>query len=174
MPEARRDRDRALLEEALAGLEEPLVPFLSDALGVETHIDLVARDGAGGAVVVLLARGGRELERLGEALAQTAWLEARLGDWSRLAPELGLRPERGVRALLVARDFDERTRLAAAALGPGRVRLGRLEGPDHAPGLRLLGPAGAPAPRQAAPAQPALRSTFRTGLRDEDLASSTG
>lgn len=174
MAELERDRHLVLLQDALAALDEPLIPFIADALGVETRIDLVARDPHGGAVVILVAHAGGELERLGEALAQATWLEARLGDWSQLAPELGLRPERGVRALLVARDFDERSRLAAAALGPERLRLARLEGRDEAPGLRILGPPGASAPSAHRPRGRPLRSRFRTGLRDEDLGFSAG
>jgi hypothetical protein len=173
MPEPGRGRHPALLERALSRWEESLEPFLSDALGAETRIDLVARDGQGGAVVVLMAEAGRDLERLAEALAQAAWLAPRLGDWARLAPELRLRPERGATALLVARDFDERTRLAARALGPARIRLARLEGSDETPTLRLVdaAPSGSLAPR--GPAKTPLRSVFRTGLRDEDLSSSS-
>lgn len=164
-----RQRDLALVKGALAGLAEPLEPFLSDALGVETHMDLVARCPAGGAVVVLLADPGTELERLGEAVAQAAWLGARIADWSRLAPSLRLDPQRGVRALLIAREFDDRTRLAASALGVERVQLARLEASREPARLRLL---GGPSRRRALPSDrgPVLRSVFRTGLREEDLA----
>lgn len=164
-----RRQELALVDSALARLEEPLVPFLRDALGVETRIDLVARCPLGGAVVVLLASPGSELEGLGDALAQAAWLGPRIADWARLAPELRLAPERGVRALLIGREIDERTRLAAGAVGPERVQLARLEGDREPALLRVLGtPSRRPTARPVE--RPALRSVFRTGLREEDLA----
>lgn len=149
---------------ALRRLAPPLETFAEDVLGLVTRIDLVARDAEGAVTIVLDAESGSDLTRLAEGMAQRAWLADRLGDWSRLAPHLGLAAERGVRLLLLAPRFDDRTRAAAATLGAGEVTLAeRWSRGELDVALRPLGE-GAPAPAPAPPARAA--SGFRTRLRD--------
>ena len=166
-------RDRAApgaraadLRAILGRLEDPLELLAEDVLGLESRIDAVARDRRGGAVVVLRPAVGAGLEAVADALAQARWLEPRLPDWLKLAPDLGLRPERGARGLVLSNEISPRMRAAAAAT-QGRVELQRMEAPTAAwaaPAAslppRALGPAGEPV---------RLRSVFRTALQDGDL-----
>lgn len=159
----------------LAQLPEPLEVLVEELLGLESRIDLLARDPRGQVVLVLLAEPGGDLARLTDALAQRAWSEARIGDWARLAPERGLRPDLGVRVLLLAPRFDPRTLAAAESLPAGRVELATYRvlrdeaglADDEAPGVLLdgvdAGRAGAAVPAD----ERRPRSRFRTGLRDE-------
>jgi hypothetical protein len=189
IPQAAPERARiaAALGELVAALPVPLQPLVHGVAGLEEEIDLLARDVEGGAVVVRVAGDGKDLAALADLAAQCAWLAPRIADWCRLAPGLGLVPERGARGLLVAPRFDPRTRLAAAAL-PG-IALARvialewqgttalalevvpLERPlGGPPAVRPRPAPEEPAPEPARVADPALPA-FRTGLRDEDLAS---
>lgn len=166
---------RERIARRLARLPEPLEVLAEDFLGLESRIDLLARDPRGQVVLVLLAEAGADLARLTDALAQRAWSEARVADWARLAPERGLRPDLGVRVLLLAPRFDPRTLAAAESLAPGRVELATYrwvqegEGPARGAGESVLldgadaGRAGA----AVAADEPVPRSRFRTGLRDE-------
>jgi hypothetical protein len=165
-PERRAQRDRLALRGALLRLTPPLEAIAEEVLGLVSRIDLVARDPDGVVTLVLVANAGADLARLGEGIAQRVWLAPRLADWNQLAPHLGLAAERGARLLLVAPRFDERTRVAADALGADLVRLAqRLPRGDLDVELHLLEAAGSePSP---ALASPALRETgFRSGLRD--------
>lgn len=165
-PERRAQRERLALRGALLRLTPPLEAIAEDVLGLVSRIDLVARDPDGAVTLVLVAGAGGDLARLGEGIAQRVWLAPRLPDWNQLAPHLGLAAEHGVRVLLVAARFDERTRAAADALGPGLVRLaqqlprGELDVELHP----LEADAAAPlrAPELAARAA----TGFRTGLHD--------
>jgi len=108
------------------------------------------------------------------------WLAPRLRDWRRLAPALGLAPERGARGLLVAPGFDPRTRAAAGALpGIALARVLALEWDGETAlvlePLAAAKPGAAPAPAGPPPGaapettpEPGLPG-FRSGLRDEDL-----
>lgn len=174
-----RARVTAALAELVAALPTPLHALAEGVLGLDATLDLVARDGAGGAVVVRVAGAGEDLEALADLAAQCAWLAPHLGDWHRLAPALGLAPERGARGLLVAPAFDPRTRAAAVVLpGISLARVLALEWDgrtalllDPLPAGRrgpLRGPSGAPPEAGPAPPDPPLPD-FRSGLRDEDL-----
>lgn len=165
MPEpARRSRVSERLERALEELPEPLEVLAWGILGESTRIDAVARDGRGGGVVLLWTEPETAPARLTEALAQRAWVAARLADWDQLAPHRGLRPELGVRIVLVGRRFDAHTRTASASLGEGVVSLHRL-------GVGAAGPGDDPEtiPQGEGASTPRLRSVFRTGLRPSDL-----
>jgi hypothetical protein len=163
-------RQRLAIRGALLRLTPPLETVAEDVLGSVSRMDLVARDPGGGVTVVLLASEGADLARLAEGIAQCAWLTPRLPDWEQLAPHLGLAVNGGVRLLLACPRFDERTRLAAEALGAGRVLLTEaLPRGDLDLDLRPLGPASPiPAPAEAAAprAGPPATPQFRSALRD--------
>lgn len=172
-----REPDRAellrRLGECLATGEDRLEVIADQMLGLDSRIDLVARDGAGRVVLVLLAGAGDDLLRLGDALAQRSWATPRVRDWARLAPGLGLRAELGVRTLLCAPAFDPRTLAAALSLGPELIELSLYRSVATPAGTSvILEPAtgDAAGSRARGPARPL--STFRTGLRPEDLAGS--
>lgn len=163
---------RGRLREALARLDERLEIVAEDVLGLESRIDVVARDARGGLVVALVAERGRDLERLADVLAQSAWLAPRVQDWLKIAPGLKIRPERGVRTLLAATEFDPRTLAAASRMGDAAPALLRIaEAPPAA--FRPAGAAAStPAPTAArgeAPAPASTLSVFRTGLDPDDL-----
>jgi len=139
-------------------------------LGADARIDFVGVETSGRVVLVIVGTDEEDLALVGRALAQRAWVEARLRDWLQLAPNLGVRPESGVRVWLLAPRFGAESLAAAraaggVALGSYRcVRNGGLE-PDAlvealAEGSELEMPAFAP-PRAPAP--------FRTGLSDAEL-----
>jgi hypothetical protein len=170
-----------LLRELRARVGE-LVPggrvLAEELLGLDSRIDLVLAEPSGRAAIVLVGGDSEGLTLVGRAVAQRAWVEARLPDWLQLAPGLGLRPEAGVRALLLCPGFCAETRAAARALGADALaliswryirdgaRTALLLQPEE--GLeRAAGPPRAPAasPRRAASNAP----VFRTGLSDADL-----
>jgi hypothetical protein len=149
------------------------------------RIDLVALGPDGRASAVLVGESERDLELVALGLAQRAWLAARLPDWLQLAPDLDLRPERGVGLLLVAPGFGPAARRAAGSLGPGAVELAvyrclRSGGPSGLLVERL--PAESESgPHAARPSGPREIDTsegrpcaglppFRSGLSDEELA----
>jgi hypothetical protein len=111
------------LHAALSQLEQPLEPVVEGILGLDTRIDAIARDAGGRAWAILRCEPDRAAARLTEGLAQCSWLEPRLDDWLKLAPELGIRPEAGVGLVLLCTAFDAHTRAAARTLGRNRVRL---------------------------------------------------
>ena len=168
MPTERRpQRERLALRGALLRLTPPLETIAEDVLGVVSRIDLVTRDPDGAVTVVLVARAGEDLARLGEGVAQRAWLGPRLADWNQLAPHLALAAERGTRRLLVAPRFDDRTRAAVEALGPDGVRLAELiPRGDLDVELRVI-EFDRPVETTQPPAPSQHReSGFRSGLRD--------
>jgi len=167
MPAERRaERERLALRGALLRLTPPLEAIAEDVLGLVSRIDLVARDPDGAVTLILVAGAGADLARLGEGIAQGVWLAPRLADWDQLAPHLGLAAERGVRVLLVAPHFDERTRAAADALGPDLVRLAEgVPRGDLDLDLQLLDAQDSELSQPLA--APARHGTgFRSGLRD--------
>jgi hypothetical protein len=159
--------------ECLAAGEDRLEIVADQILGLESRIDLLARDGAGQVVLVLLAGAGEDLLRLGDALAQRSWATPRVRDWAKLAPGLGLRADLGVRTLLLAPTFDARTLAAALSLGPELIELCSYRCDAGALGVSvsLARPLGHEAEGRERPSTRPT-STFRTGLRPEDLAAS--
>ena len=171
---------RQRLPEALPGLRW----VATDVLGEGARIDFVGVGDDGHVALVLVGDAGEDLALVARALAQRAWLEPRLRDWIQLAPDLGLRPEAGVRVLLLCPAFGSESRSAARALGESApmlvsyrcVRNGAgveplLDAPDPAPAL----PGRAGASEMARPSRPetspagAAPSGFRTGLTEADL-----
>lgn len=148
--------------------------------GAESPIDFVVLEPGGSLVLVLVADPGHDLEQVGLALAQRAWVEARLHDWLQLAPDLGVRPEAGVRVCLLCASLRPETLAAARPLGTGVLELAiyRCIRTREGAGLlveRLERPAAAmpQAPAVEPTAEPAETPvplpSFRTGLRDIDL-----
>jgi hypothetical protein len=170
-----RPEVRLALRDALPQAGRPLRILAEDVTGLERRLDLVAADGAGRAVLVLVAGSASEsLELVAAGLAERAWLEPRLGDWRQLAPELDLRPGLGIELLLVAPEFPPAARAAAQAADPHGIALASARfaarGPSGRPEILLesLGDAEPP----VAETHGRLRSVFRTGLRENDLAGS--
>jgi hypothetical protein len=165
--ERRALRERLALRGALLRLTPPLETIAEDVLGLVSRIDLVARDPDGAVTVVLEAKAGGDLARLAEGIAQRAWLAPRLADWNQLAPHLALATDRGVRLLLVAPRFDDRTRAAVDALGRERAQLAELiPRGDLDVELRPLDPEPAAEPPPAPTPIPRRDTGFRSGLRD--------
>jgi hypothetical protein len=171
--EARPPRTALLraVSEALVELDPPLTALAERVLGLDSRIDLVARDDRGGVVVVTLAAPGEDLSRLTDVLAQRSWLEPRLPDWLQIAPTLPIDPGRRVRALLLAPRFESRTLAAARALGDSSIELSTYRARREVAGWRVeietVGVPGA-GPGEAVLVSPP-ESLFRTGLDDADL-----
>jgi hypothetical protein len=100
-------------------------------------------------------------------LAQKAWVEPRLRDWLQLAPHLGVRPEMGVRLLLLCPGFRAESRAAASALAPDAPELILYRCLRNGASVDAL-----LEPLDNAPAAPAPAAPFRTGLTDADLGIS--
>ncbi|RIL06754.1 MAG: hypothetical protein DCC71_05640 [Proteobacteria bacterium] len=171
--EAGRAALRRALAPRLGRLGTPLELIAEDVVGEEdATIDWIAASSDGAAWVVLVEPLAAEHELLVRALAQRAWVAARVADWCKLAPSLSLRSEIEPRLLLVAREFDRMLRIAAREASADPIRLARWSGDAEQPDLELLEPL--PRVRRPAPALPpaaprALASVFRTGLTEADL-----
>jgi hypothetical protein len=147
-----------------------------DVLGADATIDWVALEPGGRVVAVLVGESGQDLELVARALAQRAWLEPRIRDWLQLAPRVGLRPEAGVRALLVCPGFRSEAIAAARALGPDVLTLASYRCVRDRSGVSVLLEPIERAPEETAaggaeplpPPGPAPEP-FRTGLSDLDL-----
>lgn len=146
-----------------------------DLLAERSRIDLFGVDAGGRGVLALV--GDREedaLLLLGRVLAQQAWVQARLPDWRKLAPELPVRPESPVQGLLLCPAFGSEARAAAAALPAGGVRLVEWRYVRNGSAAEvLLEPLerSDPPPERPAPNESA-GGGFRTGLTDQDLGLS--
>jgi len=142
-----------------------------DVLGADASIDWVALEPGGRAVVALVGEAGQDLELVARALAQRAWLEPRLRDWLQLAPRIGIRPEAGVRALLICPSFRGEALAAARSLGADVLSLAIYRCVRDGAGVSvLLEPvAVAPGTPESAEAPPPAPEPFRTGLTDLDL-----
>jgi hypothetical protein len=163
---------RRALRHALGSEWQRVRVIAEDVLGAESRIYWVAVGPDGETLLALLGEPGRDLELVARGLAQRAWVEARLPDWLKLAPDLGVRPELGVAVLLLSPAFGPEALAAARALGPGRVALASCHFAPDGPGLRaFLEPIELRAP-PAAQRQAPARAEFRTGLTDEDLGLS--
>ena len=92
-------------------------------LGADSRIDFVGVEPTGRVVLILVGEEGDDLELIGRAVAQRAWVEPRIRDWIQLAPNLGMRPGAGVRTVLLCPSFRHETEAAAAALGDQAVSL---------------------------------------------------
>lgn len=174
---------RAYLIEGLRPRLGELVPNLrliaENLLGADSAIDFVGIEPSGRIVLVLIAEHGEDLEMVGRALAQRAWVEPRVRDWIQLAPNIGARPAAGVRVLLLCSSVGTQTEAAIASLGPEVVSLARYRCLRNGSSLEILlepGDASAPLEATAAASQPEDSATrlaelppFRTGLSDEDL-----
>jgi len=162
------------------GHAAPGARLLAEGLhGADSTIDFVAIEPTGAVVVVLVGDHDEDLELVGRALAQRAWVEKRLGDWAQLAPGLGLRADAPVRALLLCPAYRAESRLAIDAVGRNVMTAGLYRCLQDGAGLAVvieqLGFADAevqPAPSSQEPVGPAAAPTsapFRTGLTDADL-----
>lgn len=164
---------RAALRRALRGaisrLGRPLRALAEDVCGLDGAIDLVAAEPSGRVVLVLVGEAGEDLELVGHALAQRAWLAPRLGDWLQLAPDLGIRAHETPSLLLVAPDFGDRARAAAAAVDAEGIGLARYRcvADDSGGPARVLLETVAPGAGGAGAR--ARRAVFRTGLTDDLL-----
>lgn len=149
-----------------------LRPIAEDLLGADARIDFVAVEPSGRVVLILLGQDGEDLELIGRALAQRAWVEPRMRDWCQLGPNLGLLPDAGARAILVCPSFKTETLAAAAALPSEALTLVRLRCLSNPSGLDLLlepiSPTRSP---ETTPirSRPKAIPDFRTGLTDDDL-----
>jgi hypothetical protein len=182
---------RRAIRQSLLTLAPSLRFLAEDVLAESSAIDLLAIGEEHELVAIRIAEAGGDLALLTRGLADRAWLRPRLADWLKLAPELGLAPDAAVRALLLCPDFAPETRAAARGLPEGSVELMRYRCLRHQGQLAvLLDPLGLSATRRASGTrpprpdpsaeflspmrhagreEPALRSTFRTGLTDADL-----
>ncbi len=165
-----RSRLRSRLDELRPGLHL----IAEDVLGAESRIDLVTLDPAGRTTLVLIAEPDRELERVADALADRDWLAPRLADWRQLAPQLALRPEAGVSALVVGTRFGARERALARVAGKGVCELvvARAVRNGSAAGV-MLESLGDEVRDPAVPNITRVRSRFRSGLDDSEIRLST-
>jgi len=157
------------LRSRLPKLPDPLEIVAEQILGLESRIDFVAKDQRGQVVLVFLADRESDLGLLADSLAQRSWMEPRVADWMKLAPHLGLRPQLGVRVLLLASHLDPRTIAAAKSLEGRVIDLGICRPVANGAGFEILiDLLEAPPPTLVPVAEP-ITSRFRTGLRAEDL-----
>jgi hypothetical protein len=157
------------LRSRLPNLADPLEIVAEQVLGLDSRIDFVAKDRRGQVVLVFVADRGSDLGLLADSLAQRSWMEPRVADWLKLAPQLGLRPELGVRVLLLAPQLDPRTIAAAKSLEGLSIDLGICRPVSNGAGIEILIEVlETPSPVWTAVAEPIV-SRFRTGLRAEDL-----
>jgi hypothetical protein len=153
-------------------------PIAEGLLAQESRIDLFGVDALGAAVLVSVGDEAEALARIGRLLAQRRWLEPRLADWLKLAPQLELKPDLPSRAVLVCASFGPEARLAAEALDGAWLQLVRYRSVHNGAGDRLLlEPLDAAAPVPARPtsvpdAAASPPASFRTGLSDDDLGLS--
>lgn len=166
---------RADLLRQLRGRLHELVPgvrvVVEGLLGAESRIDFVGVEASGRVVLVIVGTDEDDLALVGRALAQRAWVEARLPDWLQLSPGLGMRPEAGVRVWLLAPRFRPESLAAARAAGAialASYRCVRNGGQQPDVLLEAIteggeGKAPASSSSHRAPAQ------FRSGLDDADL-----
>lgn len=158
----------------------------SDWLADRSRIDLLGTAG-GAAVVVGFADRGHELETFGRLLAHIHWVRPRLGDWLKLAPELGFSAGAPVSGVLAGPDLDPEVLAAVEALPAGLVTpihtrwVGGdvwLEAPTRPiEPTETLPPRSTPTSRVAPSPDASVNadpgpSPFRTGLTDADLGLS--
>jgi hypothetical protein len=160
---------------ARAGETWPALRVIAeDVFGADATIDWVSLEPGGRAVAVLVGEAGQDLELVARALAQRAWLARRIRDWVQLAPRVGLRPEAGVRALLICPAFRGEAIAAARSLGPDVLTLASYRCVRDRSGVSvLLEPLQERASEgfaaEAEPTAGPAPEPFRTGLSDLDL-----
>jgi hypothetical protein len=143
-------------------------------LGAEARVDFVGVEASGRVVLVIVGTDEQDLALIGRALAQRAWVEARLRDWLQLSPGLGVRPESGVRVWLLAPRFGSESLAAARAAGGialGSYRCVRGGGGAGDTLVESLAEPSEPETRTSGPAR--APAQFRTGLNDAELGLST-
>jgi hypothetical protein len=160
-----------LLRSQLPKLPDPLEIVAEQMLGLESRIDFVARDRRGQVVLVFLADRGSDLRLLADSLAQRSWIEPRVRDWLKLAPQLGFCPELGVRVLLLAPHLDPRTIAAAKSLEGPTIDLGIHRPVSNGAGVEILIEVLDASPPVSSEVAEPIVSRFRTGLCAEDLGS---
>ena len=171
------DEQRALrraIAPRLGQLGTPLEVLAEDVLGEEDGvIDWVAAAPDGRAFVVLVANRSGDAALLQSGLVQRAWVEARIPDWRKLAPTLAVREEPPARVLLIAREFERATRIAAREAAGAAIVLARWRraGPSGEVDLERVEPESRIAHDLAGPARRQPASAFRTGLRDTDFVN---
>jgi hypothetical protein len=140
----------------------------------DRSIDWIALEPSGRVWIVLLDPDGDDEGLLARGLAQRAWVAARLGDWTQLAPGLAARADVRPRVLLLAPSFTRSVRVAAREADAEGIRLARYRwrmGPRGAEfqleALEL--PAATPDVEPATPRR--VASVFRSKLRDDDFES---
>jgi hypothetical protein len=160
------------LRPLLGGLVPSLYLVAEGVLGRDATIDFVGVEPSGRVVLILVGERGDDLELVGRALAQRAWVEPRIRDWMQLAPNLGMRPGAGVRVVLLCPSFRDETAAAAVSVGTDVISLARYHCFRRGAELEiLLEPLSHNTPQRETPpiAEPATLPSFRTGLTDEDL-----
>ena len=148
-------------------------------LGADSTIDFVALEPTGHVVLILVGDRDEDLELVARGLAQRAWVSARLGDWTQLAPNLVLEPDAEVRVVLVCPAFGVESSAALRALGSGVMTAVIYRCVQNGLGFEVLlehpfamdpEPAGEPVSSTQPPAPSSSGSpSFRTGLSDADL-----
>ena len=147
-------------------------------LAEDGYVDFVGIEPDGRVTLVLVGEAGEDLELVARGLAQRAWVERRLGDWLQLAPDLGARPEAGIRVLLLCPAFGSQSQGAAAARGPDAPELGIYRCFRNGAAIQILveslgSHSREPQRPHAVQAEPpAAPPVFRTGLTDSDLGLS--
>ncbi len=168
-------RRSQLLEGLRVRLSEviPALRLIAEGvLGADSSIDFVGVEPTGRVVLILVGEEGDDLELIGRAVAQRAWVEPLIRDWIQLAPNLGLRPGAGARAVLLCPSFRHETETAAAALGEQVVSLLRYRCLLNGGNLEILiEPIAPEVVRGSTPPKPDHSGVpaFRTGLSHEDL-----
>lgn len=160
------------MREGLPRLGLSLRLLAEQVLGAESRIDWVTADPDGRVTVVLVGTDDQDLALVTLGLAQRAWVEARLGDWQQLAPNLGLRDD-GARVMLLAPGFSPQAVAAVRGADPEGFDLVTYRCLRNGGEVEVLleacwlgGAAVAARPAEGGP-PPAAR--FRTGLSDADL-----
>ena len=160
---------RQSVRAALGSLAPSLHVLAEDLLGERTKIDLVGVEPGGRAVLVLVGQAGEDAALVTRALAQRAWVEARVGDWLKLAPGLEFRVPASVRAILLCPAFDPETVAAATSLGPEVIELATYRQlPNGGQSSLLLERVTRPESPLDASATPG-HAPFRSGLTESDL-----
>lgn len=162
-----------LLRPRLGEWVDGLVVIAEGLLGQDSKIDFVGIEPTGRVVLILVGEPGEDLQLVGRALAQRAWVEPRVRDWIQLAPNIAARPAAGVRVVLLCPDFCAQTRAAVASLGNDVVSLAGYRCLRNGADLHLLFDQ-IPTPNSAPfdPPETGALPAFRTGLTNEDLGLS--